>query len=85
MDSDAVHSCTETSSIAWKILRAQSDAGASLQFDRGPMALPYGRERRLEGLRDGFPSAVRAVLLAEILMPCPENALDAGKVGKTWE
>jgi hypothetical protein len=38
--SDSVHICTETSSIALGILRAKSDSGASLQFDRRPMALP---------------------------------------------
>jgi hypothetical protein len=39
--SDAVHSCTETFFIYQEILRAKSDSGASLQFDRRPMALPY--------------------------------------------
>jgi hypothetical protein len=39
--SDSVHSCTETVFIFQEILRAKSDAGASMQFDRRPMALPY--------------------------------------------
>jgi hypothetical protein len=41
MYSDSARICRETSSIAWEILRAKSNAGASLQFDRRPMALPY--------------------------------------------
>jgi hypothetical protein len=46
--SDSVHSCTETVFIFQEILRAKSDAGASMQFDRRPMALPYPYGRRLE-------------------------------------
>jgi hypothetical protein len=46
--SDSVHSCTETFSIFQEILRARSDAGASMQFDRRLMALPYPYGRRLE-------------------------------------
>jgi hypothetical protein len=39
--SDAVDICTDTASIALETLRAKSDSGASLQLNRGPMALPY--------------------------------------------
>jgi hypothetical protein len=39
--SDSVHDCTEKVSIFQEILRAKSDSGASMQFDRRPMALPY--------------------------------------------
>jgi hypothetical protein len=46
--SDAVPICTETFSILQEILRAKSDAGASLRLGRRPMVLPYKRERRLE-------------------------------------
>jgi hypothetical protein len=45
---DSVHICTETSSIALEILRAKSDAGALLQFDCRPVALPYSPERWLK-------------------------------------
>ncbi len=48
MKSDSVHSCTETVFIFQEILRAKSDAGALMQFDRRPMALPYPYGRRLE-------------------------------------
>jgi hypothetical protein len=41
MYSDSVHICTETSSIVLEIRRAQFDPSASLQFDRGPMAVLY--------------------------------------------
>jgi hypothetical protein len=47
--SDSVHICTETFFIFQEIRRAKSDAGASMQFDRRPMALPYLLGRRLEG------------------------------------
>jgi hypothetical protein len=50
MHSDSVQICTETFCITLEIPRAKSDADASLQFDHRPMALPYGRERRLAGL-----------------------------------
>jgi hypothetical protein len=46
--SDSVHTCAETFFIFQEILRAKSDAGASMQFDRRPMALPYPYGRRLE-------------------------------------
>jgi hypothetical protein len=46
--SDPVPICTETLSIIQEILRAKSDAGALMQFDRRPMALPYPDGRRLE-------------------------------------
>jgi hypothetical protein len=46
--SDSVHICTETVFIFQEILRAKSDFGASMQFDRRPMALPYPYGRRLE-------------------------------------
>jgi hypothetical protein len=45
---DSIHICTETVSIFQEILRAQSDAGALMQFDHRPMALPYPYGRRLE-------------------------------------
>jgi hypothetical protein len=48
VQSDSVHSCTETVSIFQEILRAKSDSSASMQFDRRPMALPYPYGRRLE-------------------------------------
>jgi hypothetical protein len=46
--SDSVPICTETFFIFQEILRAKSDAGASMQFDRRPMALPYPYGRRLK-------------------------------------
>ncbi len=46
--SDSVHICTETVFIFQEILRAKSDFGALMQFDRRPMALPYPYGRRLE-------------------------------------
>jgi hypothetical protein len=46
--SDSVHICTETFFIFQEILRARSDFGALMQFDRRPMALPYPYGRRLE-------------------------------------
>jgi hypothetical protein len=46
--SDSVHNCTETVFIFQEILRAKSDFGALMQFDRRPMALPYLYGRRLE-------------------------------------
>jgi hypothetical protein len=49
--SDSVHSCTETFSIFLEILRAKSDAGASMQCVCRPKALPYPYGRRLEVLR----------------------------------
>jgi hypothetical protein len=45
---DSVNICTETFFIFQEILRATSDTGASMQFDRRPMALPYPYGRRLE-------------------------------------
>jgi hypothetical protein len=39
--SDSVPICTETVFIFQEILRAKSDAGALMQFDCRPMALPY--------------------------------------------
>jgi hypothetical protein len=39
--SDSIHSCTETFFIFQEILRAKSDAGASMQCVCRPMALPY--------------------------------------------
>lgn len=47
MHSDSVHDCKETSPIALEILHANSDAGASPLFDRGPMALPYVDQNEL--------------------------------------
>jgi hypothetical protein len=48
---DSVHSCTETFFIFQEILRAKSDTGVSMKFDRRPMALPYPCGRRLEERR----------------------------------
>jgi hypothetical protein len=55
--SDSVPICTETFSIFQEILRAKSDAGASMQFDRRPMALQYPYGRRFEAARADAPRA----------------------------
>jgi hypothetical protein len=51
---DSVHSSTETFFIFQEILRAKSDAGASMQLDRRPMALPYSYGRRLQSKAQGL-------------------------------
>jgi hypothetical protein len=60
--SDSVHFCTETFSIFQEILRAKPDAGASMQFDRRPMAFPYPYGRRLR-VPDAF--AIRRDFLGQ--------------------
>jgi hypothetical protein len=61
--SDSVYVCTETFFIFQEILRAKSDAGVSLQFDRRPMAL-----------RSPGDFAVDGRLLVRVLKPCLINA-----------
>jgi hypothetical protein len=48
VNSDSVHVCAETSSIALGISRVRSDSGASRHYHRRLMALSYPKERRLD-------------------------------------
>jgi hypothetical protein len=68
--SDSVPICTETVFIFQVILRANSDSGASRQFDRRPMALPYPYRRRLEVLgSSAVQSFAPLVALCQKLLP----------------
>jgi hypothetical protein len=83
--SETVHICTETSSIAWEILRAQSDSSTSLQFDRRPMALPYGRERRLEANQIHFSGRSFHHQLTNIGLMMENDLLEVGcNLDKFW-
>jgi hypothetical protein len=73
--SDSVHICTETFFIFQEILRAKSDFGASMQFDRRPMALPYLYGRRLEGDLRRYHACMGANwktnwVVGSLLFPC---------------
>jgi hypothetical protein len=75
---DSVHHCTETSFLIQGIPRAKSSSSTSVHVGRGPVALPYLPERRLEEHRfDAFSHGTVCYFLTVSFQSCETLLLSA--------